>query len=328
MCLEDCEYAALPNSPIHVNMMAGALAGITEHAVCFPLDSVKTRMQMLATQPQTIYMSIRDTIARVTTSEGATALWRGVNSMIMGAGPAHALSFAMYEHFKSVFGADLPGNRVLETAAAGACATIAHDGLLTPFDVVKQRMQLPCGSRFSNTFACAKYIFRTEGLRAFYVSYPTTLTMNIPYHMVHFSAYESFKKALNPAGGYDPMSHCLAGGMAGGIAAAFTTPLDVVKTVLQTRGVSQDAAVRKVEGFRDAARLVWTNGGGMKAFVRGLGPRVMTHVPATAISWTTYEFLKMAIVEGMESPTPSHSHSHSHSHTHTHTHSHSHPNTN
>ncbi|KAI8621960.1 carrier protein [Chytriomyces sp. MP71] len=303
MCLDECEYEALPNSPVHVNMMAGALAGITEHALIFPLDSVKTRMQMVATQTQT--QSVRATVARVTSSEGVAALWRGVNSMIMGAGPAHALSFAMYEHFKVRFGADLGGNRVFETAAAGACATMVHDGLMTPFDVVKQRMQVSSGARFVNTISCAKSILRTEGLRAFFVSYPTTLTMNIPYQMIHFSAYESFKKNLNPSGHYDPFSHCIAGGMAGGLAAAATTPLDVIKTVLQTRGVSDDAAVRRLDGFGSAARLVLKKNG-YKGFFRGMAPRVCYHVPATAITWTTYEFLKSVLFAESYAPAPHH----------------------
>ncbi|KAJ3210507.1 Fe(2+) transporter [Entophlyctis luteolus] len=287
------DYELLPNSPVHVNMMAGALAGITEHALIYPIDAVKTRMQ---TQPAGLHSGISSTIARVTHSEGAAALWRGVNSVVMGAGPAHALSFAIYEHFKTVFGVDEQGNRVFESAAAGACATIAHDGLMTPFDVIKQRMQLQSGSRFANSLACARQILRSEGLRAFYMSYPTTLTMNIPYHSVHFSAYEHFKKALNPSKQYDPVSHCLAGGIAGGLAAAVTAPLDVVKTLLQTRGVNDDVRVRtNVNGFKDASKFIYQNYG-LKGFLRGVGPRVLTHVPATAISWTTYEFLKMAIL--------------------------------
>ncbi|KAJ3057247.1 Fe(2+) transporter, partial [Rhizoclosmatium hyalinum] len=235
MDTHDDDYEALPDSPVHVNMLAGALAGITEHALMHPMDAIKTRMQVISTNPNLIYSSISNAVQRISTAEGASALWRGVTSVVLGAGPAHALSFAVYEHFKIVLGADQDGNRVLESAIAGACATIAHDGLMTPFDVIKQRMQLVSGSHFSTTLACAQQIARSEGIAAFYVSYPTTLAMNIPFHMIHFSSYEYFKKALNPEGRYDPMSHCVAGGLAGGLAAAVTTPLDVIKTLLQTR---------------------------------------------------------------------------------------------
>ncbi|KAI8621478.1 mitochondrial carrier domain-containing protein [Chytriomyces sp. MP71] len=303
---DDLEYEALPNSPTHVNMLAGALAGITEHALMYPVDAVKTRMQTGA-----VAGGVGAALARISSLEGGAALWRGVASVVAGAGPAHALSFGVYEHVKERIaengGVAGWGPPRAHAAAAGACATIAHDGLMTPFDVIKQRMQIESGSRFSGISACAKHILKTEGPRAFYVSYPTTLAMNIPFHMIHFSAYESFKKALNPNGGYDPFSHCIAGGLAGGLAAAATTPLDVVKTLLQTRGVSEDVDVRRVKGFKSAVRLIqrqgMANGGSRWAgFFRGVGPRVMTHVPATAISWSTYEFLKVYFVGTKNAP--------------------------
>lgn len=61
-------------------------------------------------------------------------LWRGVNSVVLGAGPAHALHFATYEYCKEYFGATGHGHHPLASAGAGACATIAHDALMNPFD--------------------------------------------------------------------------------------------------------------------------------------------------------------------------------------------------
>lgn len=61
-------------------------------------------------------------------------LWKGVNSVVLGAGPAHALHFATYEFCKDRFGANTSGHHPLASAAAGACATLAHDALMNPFD--------------------------------------------------------------------------------------------------------------------------------------------------------------------------------------------------
>ena len=61
-------------------------------------------------------------------------LWKGVNSVVLGAGPAHALHFATYEFCKDYFGANSNGHHPLASAAAGACATLAHDSLMNPFD--------------------------------------------------------------------------------------------------------------------------------------------------------------------------------------------------
>lgn len=148
-------------------------------------------------------------------------------------------------------------------ATAGACATIASDALMNPFDgkcyrlsllhesyllrgsraVVKQRMQVH-GSTYESISECARTVYRTEGLRAFYISYPTTLAMTIPFTAIQFTCYESLAKVMNPKKRYDPLTHCVSGGLAGAAAAAITTPLDVIKTLLQTRGTSHDSRIR------------------------------------------------------------------------------------
>lgn len=40
---DDDEYESIPNSSVGVNMLAGALAGITEHVVTYPLDVLKVK---------------------------------------------------------------------------------------------------------------------------------------------------------------------------------------------------------------------------------------------------------------------------------------------
>ncbi|KAJ3129033.1 Fe(2+) transporter [Irineochytrium annulatum] len=274
--MEVMDYEDIPNASLYVNLAAGALAGITEHTVMYPFDSIKTRMQVLSPHPQAIYSGVSNALTRISTTEGFKALWRGVNSVIIGAGPAHALYFATYEHCKVLFGADGDGHHLLASEK-------------TP-QLIKQRMQVH-GSRHLSVRHCAKHILRTEGLKAFYLSYPTTLSMTIPFQSIHFAAYEYFRKVFNPSGGYDPRTHVAAGGLAGAIAAAATTPLDVAKTLLQTRGTSHDPAVRSVGGFGDAVRVIYRREG-MAGFLRGMAPRILTHMPSTAICWTTYEFLK------------------------------------
>ena len=163
---------------------------------------------------------------------------------------------------------------------------------MNPFDVIKQRMQLH-GSTYRSITECARHVFRTEGLRAFYVSDPTTLTMTVPFTALQFTAYESLQKAMSArrTEGYDPLSHCVAGGLAGGIAAAATTPLDVVKTLLQTRGASTDAEIRQARGLSSAAAIIWRREGA-GGFFRGMKARIVTAAPSTAICWSAYELAK------------------------------------
>ncbi|KAF8975393.1 Fe(2+) transporter [Entomortierella lignicola] len=292
--VEDYDYEALPeNSSIAASLMAGALAGIAEHAVMYPVDSIKTRMQILQPTPQAVYSGVINAASRISTTEGARTLWRGVNSVIMGAGPAHALYFATYEYAKDTFGGNASGHHLVAAASAGACATIAHDALMNPFDVIKQRMQVH-GSVYRSVIDCASKVYRAEGLRAFYISYPTTLTMTIPFQSIQFATYEYLRKVLNPAGNYDPMTHIMAGGVAGAVAAAATTPLDVAKTLLQTRGESKDLRIRNCSGLFEAWRLIYQRQG-LSGFAKGLQPRILSHMPSTAISWSVYEYGKFLL---------------------------------
>jgi hypothetical protein len=115
--------------------------------------------------------------------------------------------------------------------------------------------------------------------------------MTVPFTAIQFTVYESSVKVLNPSGQYDPYTHCFAGGIAGGVAAGITTPLDVIKTLLQTRGTASDAELRNVKGLMEAAAIIKRRDG-WKGFFRGLKPRIVTTMPSTAICWTAYEMAK------------------------------------
>lgn len=86
------------------------------------------------------------------------------------------------------------------------------------------------------------------------------------------------------------MVHVVAGGAAGAAAAAFTTPLDVCKTLLNT----QEEGVGKTYGLKDAIRKVYRVAG-MAGFFKGIQARVLYQMPATAVCWSTYEFFKFIL---------------------------------
>lgn len=142
-----------------------------------------------------------------------------------------------------------------------------------------------CNSPYKGALDCATRLLRTEGPAAFYRSYTTTLAMNLPFASINFGVYDFCKNALghampdaSPAG-----VHLISGGIAGGVAAACTTPLDVIKTRLQTDRVRRSP-------WSVARTLL--NEGGAAALFSGAGPRVAFHIPAVGICWATYEGFK------------------------------------
>lgn len=171
------------------------------------------------------------------------------------------------------------------------CEAVAN----MPRAVIKQRMQIQNSTKmYRSMLDCAKYVYKTEGVGAFYVSYPTTLSMTVPFTALQFLAYESISTTINPTKKYDPVTHCLAGAVAGGFAAGLTTPMDVIKTMLQTRGTASDPELRTVSGFTAGCRLLYRREG-FGGFFKGVRPRMVTTMPSTAICWSAYEFSKYAI---------------------------------
>jgi len=252
--------------------------------------------------------------------------------MFSGCIPAHAAYFSIFEYVKKSTGANLPGHHPLAAGTAGACATLAHDCIITPMDVAKQRLQL---GYYKGIKDCFQTVLRTEGIGAFYLSLPTTLLMNLPYGMVMVATNESLKKLLNPSNEQNIPAFMVAGAGAGAVAAAVTNPLDVVKTRLQTQilvhmppgpselrpggalnlsmtNVSSTASNPHAMGRVEISSVkapsmstkpqVYTglfNGfrqiirdEGTSALFRGIGPRLAVHSPAVAVSWTTYESIK------------------------------------
>ena len=119
--------------------------------------------------------------------------------------------------------------------------------------------------------------------------------MNIPFHAMHFVIYEQCQSLMNPEQNYDPKSHILAGGIAGGLAAALTNPLDVCKTLINTQEHGATLWEGTITGFRKATRTVYKLQG-VRGFFKGLVARVLFVAPGTAIAWTGYEFVKYVIL--------------------------------
>lgn len=307
-CVEDDEHLTATQ-----HMLAGAFAGMTEHMAMYPVDTVKTRMQSyVAVRDYANHGMFRATRA-IISSDGLAALWRGVGAVALSAGPAHALYFATYESVRSTLA---PQQRTdgqvhpIATAFAGICATIVGDGIMTPLDVVKQRMQLSSRTSYSSVLQCTRQVYLDHGFSAFYAGYRATLLMNIPFTAVYFSGYETAKKCILDWRGiedenqFSATSHCIAGAAAGAIAAATTNPLDVVKTRLQTQG---EVGARRYRGLTDALRSIRVEEG-FTGLMRGVRPRIVFHMPAAAVCWTTYEFCKhlmnRTVVESSEDAAP------------------------
>jgi solute carrier family 25 iron transporter 28/37 len=255
---------------------------------------------------------IRDVLRTLLKESGPLGLIRGWNVIASGCVPAHVALFTVYEAMKEKLQSKDDGSLASHYAAlCGIAATAAHDCILTPMDVIKQRLQLGC---YQGAIDCAKSVVRTEGLGALFRSYPTTLAINAPYGAVLVAANEKLKTWLvSPALKEDVPKEALlprfflSAGMAAACASVLTHPLDVVKTRLQTqdcfckeppvscpRRLATAAPVKRPPKYTDffaSVRLIHAEEG-LRGFYRGLIPRAALSIPGAAMCWGTYESVK------------------------------------
>ncbi len=316
-------------------MAAGATAGVTEHVCVFPVDTIKTRMQAATSAGQPSYRGVFHGLVQVAKTEGIGRLYRGVPVTALGAIPSHAAHFASYEAAKRHLGSSRTSHTPFANAMAGVCATLAHDAISTPMDVVKQRLQV-YNSHFSGIVNCISSTFRNEGLVAFFASYPTTVLLNVPNMAVQFAAYEGLQTAFNldhhddhdddhddddHHHHHNPAIDVLCGGLAGGLGGLVSNPVDVVKTRVQTQiAPTSSAAVAShssacghshsgshiltrqtaVEIARDIMREE-----GWRGFTRGATARATMAMPSAAICWGVYEAVKRLLLPNQGQKTTS-----------------------
>ena len=254
---------------------------------------------------------IRDVLRTLLKESGPLGLIRGWNVIASGCVPAHVALFTVYEAMKVNLQSKEDGTLASHHAAiCGIAATAAHDCILTPMDLIKQRLQLGC---YQGAVDCAKSVVKSEGLGALFRSYPTTLAINAPYGAVLVAANEKLKTWLvSPHSSKDVPKESLlprfflSAGIAAACASVLTHPLDVVKTRLQTQdcfckeppvSCPRRAAsmmpprTPKYTDFLTSVRLIHAEEG-LRGFYRGLIPRAALSIPGAAMCWGTYESVK------------------------------------
>jgi len=80
------------------HFFAGGFAGIASWICIFPVDLVKSKLQIDAKSKQKIYKSQLECIKHIYKANGIKGFYQGISSCLIRAFPVHALNFVVYEH--------------------------------------------------------------------------------------------------------------------------------------------------------------------------------------------------------------------------------------
>jgi len=268
--------------PLWQKMAVGGTAGVIGTVSVFPIDTVKTRLQLAtctATGSTHGATGITAVVADVWSRSGIRGLYRGLPATALGTMPEKAIKLGVNDFLRDVLcGYDRSKETLENQMAAGALTAGVQVVATNPLEIVKLRLQSANGA-LTPTQA-----IRELGPRGLYKGGTVTLIRDVPYNIIFFLSYIKIKEFLtNSETGHVSRQGILASGVSAGMLAAFAgTPCDVVKSRIQARNSTY------TNGALDCAKRLYREGG-VGAFFRGALPRMAVQGPLYGIALLSFE---------------------------------------
>ncbi|KAF2199959.1 mitochondrial 2-oxodicarboxylate carrier protein-like protein [Delitschia confertaspora ATCC 74209] len=287
--------------PFRYQFAAGAVAGISEILVMYPLDVVKTRIQLqhgVAKDGQG-YAGVMDCFRKIIRNEGVSRLYRGMTAPILMEVPKRAIKFSSNAHFTSLYTSAFSAPSLKQPLAilTGASAGATESLIVVPFELLKIRLQdKRSASRYSGLVDCFSKVVRQEGILALYNGFEATLWRHVVWNAGYFGCIFQVRAQMPQpkADGSGRVSektqktlNDLAAGFVGGVVGTtWNTPLDVVKSRIQS--------VQKIKGERGKYEWAWPSlrvvarEEGWRALYKGYMAKILRFGPGGGVLLVVY----------------------------------------
>ncbi|SCV03183.1 LAMI_0H06128g1_1 [Lachancea mirantina] len=271
--------------PFVYQFAAGAVAGISEILVMYPLDVVKTRMQLQVSGgsgPQ--YNGVVDCLKQIVAKDGFSRLYKGISSPVVMEAPKRATKFACNDEFQKIYKREFgvekltQGLSILSGASAGCCEAF----VVVPFELVKIRLQ-DASSTYAGPIDVVRKIIQKEGVLAMYNGLESTLWRHGVWNAGYFGIIFQVRSLLPEAKtkSKQTANDLLAGTIGGTIGSLMSTPFDVVKSRVQNTAVVAGQA-RKYNWSWPSLFTIY-NEEGFRALYKGFVPKVLRLGPGGGI---------------------------------------------
>ncbi|XP_017185203.3 uncharacterized protein LOC126610315 isoform X1 [Malus sylvestris] len=284
---------------------AGLFTGVT--VALYPVSVVKTRLQVAskdALEGDALSMA-----KGIWKADGIRGLYRGFGTVITGAVPARiifltALEATKVAAFKMVqpFNLSEATEAALANGVAGMTASLFSQAVFVPIDVISQRLMVQGYSghaKYTGGMDVARKVIKLDGIRGLYRGFGLSVMTYSPSSAVWWASYGSSQRLIwssfigrgtgseeaVPSVGKIVLVQAAGGIIAGATASCITTPLDTIKTRLQTMGHDKRPTAREV-----VKNLIREDG--WQGFYRGLGPRFFSMSAWGTSMILAYEYLK------------------------------------
>ncbi|KAF1911637.1 mitochondrial 2-oxodicarboxylate carrier protein-like protein [Ampelomyces quisqualis] len=281
--------------PFEYQFAAGAVAGISE--VRYPLDVVKTRIQLQHGKVTGAegYSGVLDCFRKITRHEGVTKLYRGITAPILMEAPKRAIKFSANDSLSPFYQRLFSAPSVTQPLAilTGASAGATESIVVVPFELLKIRLQdKSSASRYNGLVDCLVKVVRQEGLLALYNGFEATLWRHIVWNAGYFGCIFQVRTQLpvsttSPNPVRQKTLNDLAAGFVGGVVGTtFNTPLDVVKSRIQS--IAKVPGVGRKYAWAWPSLLVVAREEGFQALYKGYVAKILRFGPGGGVLLMVY----------------------------------------
>nr|CCA15043.1 Mitochondrial Carrier (MC) Family putative [Albugo laibachii Nc14] len=220
-------------------------------------------------------------------TEGIRGLFSGLSPTILNSIPSTVMYYISYDFLHSEGMQRFPQLQTAMPFLAGASSRVFAASITSPIEMIRTRMQSSTGK--DNMMQAFENVIRKEGVGSIFKGLQATLARDVPFSAIYWSCYETSQNRLDHVFERYTVSRVerafVCGAVAGMLAAACTTPFDVVKTLQQVENAPKNASSRRI------LEHIVKNHGWRGAF-SGLTARLARVAPSCAIMISTYELSK------------------------------------
>lgn len=295
-----------------VSIIAGSVAGAIGVGVSFPLDTLKTKSQVISSQRDSATKDVHGNgvsseslgmltlIGMIYRSEGIMGFYGGVRGMMVGQAIIKSVAFCANDSALSYLGATFPFLTSVNKLLIASCFSgFVTSFLVAPIERIKVMLQATNSNAdsssgntaaYSNEFECIKVVLQNEGWSGLMGrGLGPTLAREVPSYGIYFFVYGilSTLPYSEYMGALAPLFNGALSGMACWVP---VYPIDVVKTVVQNSDGNEGSASSLA-----VARELYADGG-VNAFFDGLTPKMLRAALNHAVTFFVYDLIVSALM--------------------------------
>ena len=225
-----------------LHAIAGSCGMIMESVINYPLDTLKTRYQLISSMKTLETPSIYSMTKSMIKSEGILTFYRGLPTVILMQGPRGFLKFGTNFKFQNIihnneFITNNITNNVNTLNFISGVGTGIIDGfLVAPFEFIKVRMQSETylnQKDYRTTLHVLYNIFiKQRNISSLFIGLELTLYRNGIWHGIYFGCLSKQKNAVKRFEN-NKFNDFFVGCFGGGLGSVFSSPFDVAKSRYQ-----------------------------------------------------------------------------------------------